>query len=59
MVTAATVGHDEVVFFMGAYYHDDLRKTPDGWRICRRRAERVYIHNFPGAYDPKSVPANR
>ena len=59
LVFAATMMPNEAVFFIGAWYHDELRKTGDGWRISRRRAERVYTHNFPEEYLPKHAPGNR
>ena len=59
LVTAATVTVKDVVFFIGAWYHDELRKTADGWRISHRRAELVYRHNLPEEYLPKNAPGNR
>jgi hypothetical protein len=58
MVTAATTMLDETVFFLGGWYHDTLKKTAQGWRIAARRAERTYVHNFPGSFSPQQSPAN-
>jgi ketosteroid isomerase-like protein len=55
MTYAATVMHDGTVFFIGAWYHDELRKTVDGWRISARVAAKVYDHNTPADL---GVPAN-
>jgi hypothetical protein len=30
------------VWFLGLWYHDELVRTPAGWRIRRRREERCY-----------------
>jgi len=59
MVSAATVTLEDVVFFTGAWYHDEMRKTPQGWRIAHRRAERIYLHNFPGMFVPEDAPGNK
>jgi hypothetical protein len=40
------------VFFTGAWYHDELRRMPEGWRIHHRRTERVYFHNLPPGFTP-------
>jgi hypothetical protein len=34
----------------GGRYHDELVRTPRGWRIARRRFETVWVHG-PGAGD--------
>jgi hypothetical protein len=59
LVAAATTTLDDVVFFLGGWYHDTLRKTGEGWRIAARRAERAYVHNFPGSFVPQEAPANK
>ena len=40
------------VFFTGAWYHDELRRTDEGWRIHRRDTEKVYFHNLPPGFAP-------
>ena len=30
------------VFFVGGYYHDELVRTPDGWRITKRVEETLF-----------------
>ena len=52
MVLAVPPGADddsdnEHVYFCGLWYHDELVKTPDGWRIRERREERAYKFNRP------------
>jgi 3-phenylpropionate/cinnamic acid dioxygenase small subunit len=47
MVYAATKQHDGTTFFIGAWYHDELRKVGGKWRIAKRYAEKVYDHNTP------------
>jgi hypothetical protein len=59
LTTAATVTLKDDVFFIGAWYHDELRRTSEGWRISYRRAERVFRHNLPEEFLPKNVPGNR
>jgi len=36
-VLAQHVRADDVTFTLGGVYHDELVRTPDGWRIARRR----------------------
>ncbi len=36
------------VGFHGLWYLDEYVRTPDGWRISRRKEERSFSHNFPG-----------
>jgi hypothetical protein len=40
----------------GGRYHDELVRTPRGWRIARRRFETVWVHG-PGAGDMIPDPA--
>ena len=35
------------VFFCGLWYNDRFVRTPQGWRIEERVAERCYYHNVP------------
>ena len=35
------------LFFVGGYYHDRLRRTPDGWRIVERVEETAWMDGFP------------
>lgn len=37
----------ELVFFCGLWYRDELVRTPDGWRIKHRYEERSYTFNQP------------
>ena len=48
--------HDEQVFFTGVWYHDVLRRTPEGWRIKERYTEKVYFHNQPSGFEVPSEP---
>jgi 3-phenylpropionate/cinnamic acid dioxygenase small subunit len=47
----------EHVCFTGVWYHDLLKRTPDGWRIQNRVAEKVYMHNFPETFEVPSEEA--
>ena len=35
------------LFFVGGYYNDRLRRTPDGWRIVERIEETAWMDGFP------------
>lgn len=35
------------IFMVGLWYVDEYRRTPDGWRICKRREEKSYLFNPP------------
>lgn len=35
------------IFFCGLWYVDEYRRTPKGWRICRRAEEKSYFFNEP------------
>ena len=35
------------VFFLGLWYVDEYKRTPDGWRISRRSEEKSYQFNAP------------
>jgi 3-phenylpropionate/cinnamic acid dioxygenase small subunit len=39
----------EHTFTVGAYYHDDLVRTSEGWRIATRREEQAFMQgSLPG-----------
>lgn len=42
------VGKDgeQKVIFVGIWYHDDWRRTDDGWRIYRRVQQKGYLHGL-------------
>ena len=35
-------GERQKVWFIGLWYHDELVRTPDGWRISHRHEEKCY-----------------
>jgi hypothetical protein len=39
-------------FFCGLWYHDQLKRTPGGWRIRQRRQEKSYFYNVPPSFQP-------
>jgi hypothetical protein len=45
LCTATTKPKEGASFQIGCWYHDELRRTDQGWRIRRRKAERVF-HTF-------------
>jgi 3-phenylpropionate/cinnamic acid dioxygenase small subunit len=47
----------EQVVFTGVWYHDVLKRTPDGWRIQSRVVEKTYMHNFPDDFEVPSQPS--
>ena len=45
----AEVGGENWLFVVGGFYHDRLRRTPEGWRIVHRVEETTWWeHPFPG-----------
>lgn len=40
----------KTVFFVGAWYLDDLVRTEAGWRISKRIETQGYMHNTPKAF---------
>lgn len=46
MVYRKTDGEDQI-FFIGLWYHDELVRTADGWRITSRREQMSYSYNTP------------
>lgn len=49
MMINATADGGRHVSFIGLWYRDSLRKTPDGWRIAARTQEYGWVHNIPPA----------
>jgi hypothetical protein len=37
------------LFFVGGYYNDVFRRTPDGWRIVERVEENAWFDRVPGS----------
>ena len=35
------------LFMLGLWYIDEYRRTPAGWRICRREEEKSWVFNTP------------
>ncbi|MEH6583613.1 MAG: nuclear transport factor 2 family protein [Halioglobus sp.] len=38
-------------YFIGLWYVDEYRRTPAGWRMCRRVEERSWVFNTPDFMD--------
>jgi 3-phenylpropionate/cinnamic acid dioxygenase small subunit len=34
-------------YFIGLWYVDEYRRTPAGWRMCRREEEKSWVFNAP------------
>lgn len=47
---------EERVVISGIWFHDRLRRTPEGWRIHERYESLSWRHNFPPSYAPP-IPA--
>jgi ketosteroid isomerase-like protein len=45
MYLAGGDGKQQVVF-VGIWYHDEWRRTPDGWRISSRVQQKGYLHGL-------------
>ncbi|WP_029890572.1 nuclear transport factor 2 family protein [Polycyclovorans algicola] len=43
---AGTEGH---TMFLGLWYDDEYRRTPEGWRVTRRVERKCYAFNVPDA----------
>lgn len=55
VVTSTTMCHNPMyvdtdggqrLIFVGIWYHDSWRRTPDGWRIAERVQEKGYLHGL-------------
>lgn len=44
-------GGGSQVYFLGLWYVDEYRRTPDGWRICHRAEEKSWVFNLPDFMD--------
>ncbi|MCP4903751.1 MAG: nuclear transport factor 2 family protein [bacterium] len=42
----------ERVVFSGIWFHDEVVRTPRGWRITKRYEELAWRHNFPSDFVP-------
>ena len=42
----------ERVVFSGIWFHDEVVRTQDGWRIAKRYEELAWRHNFPPDFAP-------
>jgi len=53
-----TVDGESQLFTVGGYYHDELVRAPEGWRIRRRLEETSWWEGtFPGLPDSPPEPA--
>lgn len=43
----------ERMVFIGLWYHDDLVRTPEGWRIVNRKEKKGWHFNTPEGMMPK------
>ena len=44
-------GGDSQTYMLGLWYVDEYRRTPAGWRICRRVEEKCWAFNTPDFMD--------
>ena len=49
MILRGAEGHDDLFYVCGLWYHDQLVRTPAGWRIAERIEEKCYFATFPEA----------
>jgi hypothetical protein len=45
----AREGRPDVLYYCGLWYHDQLVRTPAGWRIAERVEEKCYLATLPDA----------
>ena len=43
-------GRPDVLYYCGLWYHDQLVRTADGWRIAERGEEKCYLATLPDAH---------
>ena len=55
LVTATSVPKGGSPFQTYAWYHDELRRTSAGWRICARKCQRVYDTNPVKNFTPPAL----
>jgi ketosteroid isomerase-like protein len=55
LVTATSVPKGGAPFQTLAWYHDDLRRTADGWRICKRKCQHVFDSNPVRDFKPPGL----
>ena len=55
LVTATSVPKGGSPFQTFAWYHDDLRRTPAGWRIFKRKCDHVYDTNPVKDFKPPAL----
>jgi hypothetical protein len=42
-----SLGEEKTTYMLGLWYLDEYRRTPQGWRICRRVEEKCWKFNTP------------
>lgn len=42
-----SLGEETTTYMLGLWYLDEYRRTPQGWRICRRVEEKSWKFNTP------------
>jgi hypothetical protein len=57
LVTATSIPKGGIPFQTAAWYHDELRRTEDGWRISKRTCERVFDTNQVQEFKPPGLSA--
>lgn len=54
MYFAIVIPKQAPLFHDGGWYHDVLRRTTNGWRICERRAQRAF-NTIQGEFTPPAL----
>ncbi len=50
-ISVPSPGGGRQIAFSGIWFDDKLIRTASGWKICERREQLTWNHNFPEAYD--------
>lgn len=50
-ISVPSPGGGRQIAFSGIWFDDELVRTATGWRICKRREQLAWSHNFPASFE--------